>query len=108
MAPAWAAMEAICRAFSAELAAYEIRSACLCSTCLTLYSFVLFAHITSILALGACLSLEVVALFHLRASTLTDGSPNCIRRPLSRTRWEESHNRADVDDSPGPLTSHDR
>jgi enoyl-[acyl-carrier-protein] reductase (NADH) len=32
MAPAWAAMEAICRTFSAELAAYEIRSACLCST----------------------------------------------------------------------------
>lgn len=32
MAPAWAAMEAICRAFSSELAGYGIRSACLRST----------------------------------------------------------------------------
>lgn len=32
MAPAWAALEAICRAFSAELAAYGIRAACLRST----------------------------------------------------------------------------
>ena len=32
MAPAWAALEAICRAFSAELAAYGIRAVCLRST----------------------------------------------------------------------------
>lgn len=40
---------------------------------MTLYSFVLFAHVTSVLALGACLSLEVLSLFHLqRATTLTE------------------------------------
>ncbi len=32
MAPAWAALEAICRSFSAELAAYGIRAVCLRST----------------------------------------------------------------------------
>jgi hypothetical protein len=40
---------------------------------MTLYSFVLFAHVTSVLPLGACLSLEVLSLFHLRrASTLNE------------------------------------
>lgn len=40
---------------------------------MTLYSFVLFAHVTSVLALGACLTLEVLSLFHLRrASTLNE------------------------------------
>ena len=36
---------------------------------MTLYSLVLFAHVTSVLALGACLSLEVVALFYLRRAS---------------------------------------
>src|SRR5260370_27136005 len=41
---------------------------------MTLYSFVLFAHVTAVLALFACLSLETLSLFHLRrASTLTAG-----------------------------------
>jgi hypothetical protein len=40
---------------------------------MTLYSFVLFAHVTSVLPLGACLSLEVLSLFYLwRASTLNE------------------------------------
>src|SRR5262250_1736250 len=40
---------------------------------MTLYSFVLFAHITAVLAMFACLSLEVVSLFRLRrASTLSE------------------------------------
>jgi len=40
---------------------------------MTLYSFVLFAHITAVLAMFACLSLEVVSLFRLRrASTLNE------------------------------------
>src|SRR5712692_5078856 len=39
---------------------------------MTLYSFVLFAHVTAVLVLFACLSLETLSLFHLRrASTLT-------------------------------------
>ena len=32
MGPAWTALEAICRSFSAELAAYGIRASCLRST----------------------------------------------------------------------------
>jgi hypothetical protein len=40
---------------------------------MTLYSFVLFAHITAVLAMFACLSLEVLSLFRLRrASTLSE------------------------------------
>jgi hypothetical protein len=40
---------------------------------MTVDSIVLFAHVTSVLALGACLSLEVLSLFHLRrASTLVE------------------------------------
>ena len=40
---------------------------------MTLYSLVLFVHITAMLGLCAALSLEVLSLFHLRrASTLTD------------------------------------
>jgi hypothetical protein len=40
---------------------------------MTLYSFVLFAHITAVLAVCACLSLEVLSLFRLRlASTLSE------------------------------------
>jgi hypothetical protein len=40
---------------------------------MTLYSFVLFAHITAALAMFACLSLEVLSLFRLRgASTLSE------------------------------------
>ena len=43
---------------------------------MTLYSLVLFAHITSVLALFACLSLEALSLFRLRrASTLSDIQP---------------------------------
>jgi hypothetical protein len=39
---------------------------------MTLYSVVLFAHVTAVLALFACLSLEALSLFYLRgASTLT-------------------------------------
>lgn len=33
---------------------------------MTLYSFVLFAHITAVLAMFACLSLEVLSLFRMR------------------------------------------
>ena len=40
---------------------------------MTLYSFVLFAHITAVLAMFACLSVEVLSLFRLRrASTLSE------------------------------------
>jgi hypothetical protein len=40
---------------------------------MTLYSFVLFAHITGVLAMFACLSLEVLSLSRLRrASTLSE------------------------------------
>lgn len=40
---------------------------------MTLYSFALFAHITAVLAMVACLSLEVLSLFRLRrASTLSE------------------------------------
>jgi hypothetical protein len=40
---------------------------------MTLYSFVLFAHITAVLAMFACLSLEVLSFFRLRrASTLSE------------------------------------
>ena len=40
---------------------------------MTFYSFVLFAHITSVLAMFACLSLEVLSLSRLRrASTLSE------------------------------------
>ncbi len=40
---------------------------------MTLYSLVLFVHITGVLALFACLSLELLALFRLqRASTLAE------------------------------------
>src|SRR6267142_1466540 len=40
---------------------------------MTLYSLVLFGHVTAVLALFACLSLETLSLFHLRrASTLPE------------------------------------
>lgn len=40
---------------------------------MTLYSVVPFAHVTSVLPLGACLSLEVLSLFHSRrASSLSE------------------------------------
>jgi hypothetical protein len=40
---------------------------------MTLYSFALFTHITAVLAMFACLSLEVLSLFRLRrASTLSE------------------------------------
>ncbi len=40
---------------------------------MTLYSSLLFAHVTSVLVLFACLSLETLSLFHLRrASTLNE------------------------------------
>jgi hypothetical protein len=40
---------------------------------MTLYSFVLFAHITAVLAMFACLSVEVLSLFRLRrASALSE------------------------------------
>jgi hypothetical protein len=40
---------------------------------MTFYSFVLFTHITSVLAMFACLTLEVLSLFRLqRASTLSE------------------------------------
>jgi hypothetical protein len=40
---------------------------------MTLYSFVLFAHVTAVLAMFACLSLEVLSLCRLRrASTLNE------------------------------------
>ncbi|SRR6266481_3784425 len=40
---------------------------------MALYSLVLFLHVTAVLALFACLSLEVLSLFHLRrASTWTE------------------------------------
>jgi hypothetical protein len=40
---------------------------------MTLYSLVLFLHVTAVLALFACLTLEVLSLFHLRrASTWTE------------------------------------
>jgi hypothetical protein len=43
---------------------------------MTLYSFVLFTHVTAVLALFTCLSLETLSLFHLRrASTLTGVQP---------------------------------
>src|SRR5260370_4861478 len=40
---------------------------------MTFYSFVLFVHVTAVLALVAALTFEVLSLFHLRrASTLTE------------------------------------
>jgi hypothetical protein len=39
---------------------------------MTLYSFVLFVHVTSVLALGACLTLEVLSLFHLRRASTSN------------------------------------
>lgn len=43
---------------------------------MTLYSLVLFAHVVSVLALFACLSMETLSLFHLgRASTLSEIRP---------------------------------
>jgi hypothetical protein len=42
---------------------------------MTLYSLVLFVHVTAVLSLCSALSVEVLSLFRLRrASTLTDAS----------------------------------
>jgi hypothetical protein len=42
---------------------------------MTLYSLVLFVHVTAVLGLCSALSFEVLSLFHLRrASTWTDAS----------------------------------
>src|SRR5229473_3244776 len=42
---------------------------------MTLYSLVLFVHVTAVLGLSATLSFEVLSLFHLRrASTLNEAS----------------------------------
>jgi len=50
---------------------------------MTLYSLVLFVHVTAVSGLSATLSFEVLSLFHLRrASTLTDG--NCWIEPVPR------------------------
>jgi len=40
---------------------------------MTLYSLVLFAHITSVLAMFVCLSLEVLSLFRLRRARFNSG-----------------------------------
>ena len=53
---------------------------------MTLYSFVLFVHVTAVLALSATLSFEALSLFHLRhASSLSE-----IQRwmdPVPGLRW---------------------
>ena len=49
---------------------------------MTLYSILLFAHVTSVLVLFAYLSLETLSLFHLRRASTFDfsGSIDHLRR----------------------------